>query len=195
MNEPAIRPSVEFARHDRSLTGWNSPPFVPVVRAPIRIKDLLTFLVCDPHQARMHVTDRQLDTLAIYPVARHAQPEDHLARVVDDESKHLSIVKAEDSAPLGQKSQCGRETRPESVGVLDSRFIEFAPCIFVELAFLPFARVEAHQAPLRHRAKDSAVSRRTRKRWAADHPPLARRTTTGISGGEPGLGCHGAVPA
>jgi hypothetical protein len=40
------------------------------------------------------------------------QPEDHLARVVIDEIKYFSIVKA-DSAPSDHKSQCGREVRPK----------------------------------------------------------------------------------
>jgi hypothetical protein len=98
----------------------------------------------------MRVADRQVESLVIYPVVRHAQPEDHLARIVDDESKYLDIMKAEDSAPRGQKSQSGREIRPESVDVLGDRPIELARCSFVELAFPPFAREEAHQAPLSH---------------------------------------------
>jgi hypothetical protein len=93
---PTLRPSVEFV----AING--SPP-IGVVR--------LMFVVRDPHQTRMRVTDRQVEPVV---VVTYVQPEDHLARVVDDESKYLSIVKAADSASSGQKSQCGREIRPES---------------------------------------------------------------------------------
>ena len=105
MNEPTICPSLEFV-------AMNEIPKAARVRIAVSSGvGLLTFLVRDPHQTRMRVSDRQVEPVV---GVNYVEPEDHLARVVGDESKYLSIVKAADSAPRAQKSQCGREIRPES---------------------------------------------------------------------------------